>query len=391
MIERRALRTVCDALQRQAAVAIIGPRQVGKTTLALEVAAGRDALYLDLESPTDRAKLADPDLFLSAYENRLVILDEIHRVPELFATLRGLIDQGRRRGHRTGRFLILGSASIEMLRQSGESLAGRIEYVDLTPFDVIEAAPDLHAVNRLWLRGGFPESFLAAREADSFALRTNFIRTYLERDVPQFGPRIPAEALGRLWTMLAHAQGTMLNASRLAAGLSVSAPTVTRYVDLLVDLLLVRRLPPFHVNSGKRLVKAPKVFVRDSGLVHALLGIEDANALAGHPVVGTSWEGFVIENLLAVVPARTMASYYRTGAGAEIDLILELPGGHGIWAIEIKRGSAARVEKGFHVAREDIGPKRSFVVYSGEDRYPVSKDVEAIGVRELAGMLAVIG
>jgi predicted AAA+ superfamily ATPase len=391
MIERRALRAVRDALQRQAAVAIIGPRQVGKTTLALEVAAGRNALYLDLQSPRDREKLADPELFLSVYENRLVILDEIHRVPELFTTLRGLIDQGRRHGHRTGRFLILGSASIELLRQSGESLAGRIEYVDLTPLDVIEAAPDLQAVNRLWLRGGFPESFLAAREADSFALRVNFIRTYLERDVPQFGPRIPAETLGRLWTMLAHSQGTMLNASRLAAGLSVSAPTVTRYVDLLVDLLLVRRLTPFHVNSGKRLVKSPKVFVRDSGLVHALLGIEDGNALAGHPVVGTSWEGFVIENLLAVVPARTMASYYRTAAGAEIDLVLELPGGHGIWAIEIKRGSAARVEKGFHIAREDIGPTRSFVVYSGEDRYPVSKDVEAIGVRELAGMLAAIG
>ncbi len=385
------MRAVRDALQRQAAVAIIGPRQVGKTTLALEVAAGRNALYLDLQSPRDREKLADPELFLSVYENRLVILDEIHRVPELFTTLRGLIDQGRRHGHRTGRFLILGSASIELLRQSGESLAGRIEYVDLTPLDVIEAAPDLQAVNRLWLRGGFPESFLAAREADSFALRVNFIRTYLERDVPQFGPRIPAETLGRLWTMLAHSQGTMLNASRLAAGLSVSAPTVTRYVDLLVDLLLVRRLTPFHVNSGKRLVKSPKVFVRDSGLVHALLGIEDGNALAGHPVVGTSWEGFVIENLLAVVPARTMASYYRTAAGAEIDLVLELPGGHGIWAIEIKRGSAARVEKGFHIAREDIGPTRSFVVYSGEDRYPVSKDVEAIGVRELAGMLAAIG
>jgi len=391
MIERRSLATLCDALQRQAAVAIIGPRQVGKTTLALEVAAGRNALYLDLQSPRDREKLADPELFLSSYENLLVILDEIHRVPELFAALRGLIDQGRRRGHRTGRFLILGSASIELLRQSGESLAGRIEYVDLNPLDVTEAAPDLEAVNRLWLRGGFPESFLAAREADSFALRVNFIRTYLERDVPQFGPRIPAETLGRLWTMLAHSQGTMLNASRLAAGLSVSAPTVTRYVDLLVDLLLVRRLTPFHANTGKRLVKAPKVFVRDSGLVHALLGIEDANALAGHPVVGTSWEGFVIENLLAAVPARTMASYYRTAAGAEVDLVLELPGGHGIWAIEVKRGSAARLEKGFHIAREDIAPKRSFVVYSGEDRYPITQDVEAIGVKELAGMLAAIG
>ena len=391
MIQRRALRTVCDALERQAAVAIIGPRQVGKTTIALEVAEGRKALYLDLQSPRDRQKLADPELFLSGYEDRLVILDEIHRVPELFSTLRGLIDQGRRRGRRTGRFLILGSASIELLRQSGESLAGRIEYVDLHPLDVIEAAPNLDAVNRLWLRGGFPESFLAAREADSFALRVHFIRTYLERDIAQLGPRIPAETLGRLWTMLAHSQGSQLNASRLAASLSVSAPTVTRYIDLLVDLLLVRRLTPFHANTSKRMVKAPKVFVRDSGLIHALLGIEDANSLAGHPVVGSSWEGFVIENLLAAAPARTTASFYRTAAGAEVDLVLELPGGHGVWAIEIKRASAARVEKGFHHSREDIEPKRSFVVYSGEERYPITADVEAIGLKELASMLAAIG
>lgn len=390
MIPRRARQTVAEALERQAAVAIIGPRQVGKTTLAHEVARGRDALYLDLESARDRGKLADPELFLGGYEDRLVILDEIHRMPELFQALRGLIDKGRRRGHRTGRFLILGSASIDLLRQSGESLAGRIEYVELNPLDVLEAAPDLEAVNRLWLRGGFPESFLVRREADSFAFRVNFIRTYLERDVPQFGPRIPAETLGRLWTMLAHCQGTLLNASRLAASLAISSPTVTRYVDLLVDLLLARRLPPFHANTGKRLVKAPKVYVRDSGLVHALLGVEDANALAGHPVVGTSWEGFVIENLLAAAPVRTMASFYRTSAGAEIDLVLELPGRHGLWAIEIKRGSAARLEKGFHSARDDIRPTRSFVVYSGEERYPISKDIEAIGVTELAGILTAI-
>jgi len=391
MIQRSALKAVSNALARQAAIAIIGPRQVGKTTLALEITHGRNALYLDLESPRDRAKLADPELFLASYEDRLVILDEIHRMPEIFQTLRGLIDQGRRRGHRTGRFLILGSASVDLLRQSGESLAGRIEYVDLNPLDVIEAAPDLKAVNRLWLRGGFPESFLAASDADSFAMRVNFIRTYLERDVPQFGPRIPAETLGRLWTMLAHAQGTLLNASKLAASLSISAPTVTRYVDLLADLLLVRRLTPFHSNTGKRMVKAPKIFVRDSGLVHALLGIEGDNELAGHPVVGTSWEGFVIENLLASVPARTNASFYRTAAGAEIDLLLELPGNHGLWAIEIKRGLAPRLEKGFYSAREDMKPQRSFVVYSGEERYPMSTDIEAISVRELAGMLAGLG
>ena len=388
MIPRRVHKLVQQALARQAAVALIGPRQVGKTTLALDIGETAHALYLDLESRADRSKLADPALFLRSYEDRLVILDEIHRVPDLFQDLRGLIDQGRRRGRRTGRFLLLGSASVDLLRQSGESLAGRIEYVEMEPLDVLEAGQRRDDVDRLWLRGGFPDSFLAASDAASYAFRRSFIRTYLERDVPQFGRRIPAETLERLWTMLAHSQGTLLNASKLAAGLSVSAPTVTSYIDLLVDLLLVRRLRPFHVNTGKRLVKSPKVYIRDSGLVHALLGIEDLNALAGHPVVGTSWEGFVIENLLAVAPPRTMPGFYRTASGAEIDLVLELPGKHGLWAIEIKRGLTATPSKGFHIARDDLAPRRSFIVHSGEDRYPVSGTVEAIGVREMASLLA---
>lgn len=277
---------------------------------------------------------------------------------------------------------------MDLLRQSGESLAGRIEYVELEPFDVLEAAGDRESLQRLWDRGGFPDSFLAASPAASLAFRQNFVRTYLERDVPQFGRRIPAEPLGRLWTMLAHGQGTLLNASRLAAGLSVSTPTVTSYIDLLVDLLLVRRLRPIHANTGKRLVKSPKVYVRDSGLVHALLGIEDLNALAGHPVVGTNWEGFVIENLLAVAPLRTMPGFYRTAAGAEIDLALELPGQHGVWAIEIKRGLTAAPSKGFHIAREDLKPRRSFIVNSGEERYPIAGNTEVIGLREIAALLA---
>ena len=383
MIERHVYQIVQDALDRQAAVALIGPRQVGKTTLALEIAEARPSLYLDLESRDDRDKLADPALFLKQYEDRLVILDEIHRTPELFQTLRGLIDAGRRKGHRTGRFLILGSASIELLRQSGESLAGRIEYVDMGPFNVLEVANKGKTLDKLWIRGGFPDSFLARNDADSLKFRKNFIRTYLERDVPQFGPRIPAETLERLWTMLAHGQGTLLNASRLASSLAVSAPTVTSYIDLLVDLLLVRRLRPLHANIGKRLVKSPKIYVRDSGLVHALLAIEDYNELAGHPVVGPSWEGFVIENLLAAVPSRTTASFYRTAAGAEVDLVLEFPGRTEIWAIEIKRGLAARPARGFFNAREDIQPARSFVVYAGEERYPVTEGVEAIGITDM--------
>jgi predicted AAA+ superfamily ATPase len=299
-----------------------------------------------------------------------------------------LIDRGRRRGKRTGRFLILGSASMDLLRQSGESLAGRIEYVPLNPLDVLEVAPDAAAARTLWLRGGFPDSFLAGNDADSMIFRRNFIRTYLERDVPQFGRRIPAETLERLWTMLAHAQGTLLNASKLASGLSISAPTATGYVDLLVDLLLVRRLVPLHANVKKRLVKSPKVYVRDSGLTHALLDLEDYNAIAGHPVVGASWEGFVIENLLAAAPPQAIASFYRTSAGAEIDLVLQMPGGRGLWAIEIKRGLSPSLGRGFTIAREDLEPKRSFVVYSGDERYPISGEVEAIGLHELAALLA---
>lgn len=383
MIRRRALATLKQALQRQAAVALLGPRQVGKTTLALQVVEDMNSLYLDLEAPNERAKLADPTLFLRGHQHRLVILDEIHRVPELFQPLRGLIDEGRRQGQATGRFLILGSASMDLLRQSGETLAGRIGYVDLRPFDVLEVGGSDVADRALWLRGGFPDSFLAADDEQSFEWREDFIRSYLEREVPMFGPRIPAETLRRLWTMLAHGQGTLLNASRLAASLAVSAPTIGRYVDLLVDLLLVRRLPPFHANVKKRLVKSPKTYVRDSGLVHALLGIQNHDVLVGHPVVGASWEGFVIENLLSALSQRGTASFYRTAAGAEADLVLEIPGGE-TWAVEIKSGLSTKTSKGFYSACEDIEAKRRFVVYAGEDRYPLPHDVEAIGLHGLA-------
>ena len=388
MISRRTARDVRAGLARQAAVALLGPRQVGKTTLAHQIAETDGALYLDLESSADRARLADPPLFLGRYTDRLVIIDEIHRAPELFQELRGLIDAGRRGGKRTGRFLLLGSASIDLLRQSSESLAGRLEHVSLHPFDVLETAPDEESLTTLWRRGGFPDSFLAASDADSLVYRQNFIATYLERDIPQlWSSRIPAATLERLWRMLAHGQAALLNASSLATSLSVSAPMVARYVDLLVDLLLVRRLPPFVANTRKRLVKSPKVYVRDSGLVHALLGLEDDHALAGHPVAGASWEGFVIENLLATAPARTVASFYRTAAGAEIDLILELPGRSAPWAIEIKRSLSPRVTRGFHYALEDLQPERTFVVYAGTERYPMSSEVEVIGLREMAALV----
>jgi uncharacterized protein len=390
MIERSVTTIIEHSLLEQAAVAIIGPRQVGKTTLARQIADSRpSSLYLDLEARSDRDKLEEPALFLQQYENSLVVLDEIHRVPELFSSLRGIIDHGRRTGHGKGRFLILGSASIDLLRQSSESLAGRITYITMGSFNVLELPADGNTLFQLWTRGGFPGSYLALSDTASLRWRVNFIRTYLERDIPIFGPRVPAGVLERLWTMLAHGQGSLLNASRLASALQISAPTVQRYIDLLADLLLMRRLPPFHSNAGKRLVKSPKVYIRDSGLVHALLGLKTFNDLAGHPVVGASWEGFVLENLLAAAPERTIPSFYRTSAGAEIDLLLEIPG-HGLWAIEIKRSQSGRPEKGFYVACQDLKPNRRFVVNAGLEQYPIDADIIAIGVFGLARMLAAL-
>ena len=387
MFKRRLEAQIRADLQSQPAVALLGPRQVGKTTMALAIAEATPSIYLDLEDPADRDKLADPALYLSAHEDKLVILDEIQNTPDLFAVLRGLIDKGRRRGSKVGRFLLLGSASIELLRQSSESLAGRIAYRELAPLDIAETGAA--SLDTLWLRGGFPQSLLAKGDARSLDWRRDFLRTYLTRDIPALEPRIPAETLRRLWTMLSHAQGTPLNASRLATSLSVSSPTVSRYIDLLVDLLLVRRLQPFHANLGKRLVKAPKTYVRDSGVLHALLAVPTRNALLDHPIVGASWEGFVIETLINCAPTWTSPFYYRTSAGAEIDLLLELPGSE-LWAIEIKRSLSPKVERGFHIACDDLQPARRLVVYAGQERVPLPQGVEAVGLFELAMELAAI-
>jgi hypothetical protein len=354
--------------------------------LAQAIGAARQSIYLDLESPIDREKLSDPVFYLSNHEDKLVILDEVQRMPELFAALRGLIDAGRRRGKVAGRFLLLGSASPDLLRQS-ETLAGRIAYIELSPLDVLEIPDDRQS--DLWVRGGFPESFLASGASRSLIWRQDFIRTYLERDIPQLGPRIPATTLHRFWTMLAHVQGGLFNAALLARGLAVDGKTVTRYLDLLTDLMLVRRLQPFASNVGKRLIKAPKVFVRDSGIVHALLNIANEESILGHPVAGASWEGFVIENLIAAAPAHSVPLFYRSAVGAEIDLLLEIPG-HGLWAVEIKRGLSARPEKGFYLACEDVKPTRSFVVNSGTERYAITLGVEAISLKEMASVLAAL-
>jgi len=381
MIDRRLRPRLLSLIEDYPAVALLGPRQVGKTTLALDIAKDIESIYLDLESAADRAKLSDPELYLADHEDKLVILDEIHRVPELFQSLRGLIDRGRRKGKRAGRFLLLGSASMDLLQQSGETLAGRIAYLELASIDVLEVARDVH--DKLWIRGGFPDSFLAADDGRSLAWRQNFIRTYLERDVPQLGPRIPAETLRRFWMMLAHTQGGLLNAASLARGLAVDGKTIARYLDLMVDLLLVRRLTPWHRNIGKRLVKSPRIYVRDSGVVHALLGLGSKEDVLGHPVAGLTWEGFVIENIINTAPESTVASFYRASGGAEIDLIVTLPGRRP-WVIEIKRSLEPKLTKGFYHACADVKPEAKYVVYPGAEQFSLSNDVSAINVVDLA-------
>ena len=390
-VQRHIQPRVSALLQQFPAVAILGPRQVGKTTLALALAEehGEQALYLDLELPSDRAKLAEPELYLRQHENRLVILDEIHRLPGIFQTLRGLIDQGRRKGRRNRHFLLLGSASIDLLQQSAESLAGRIAYQELAPFSVLEVGKTKAAktkegsADRLWVRGGFPDSFLGANDESSFAWRTAFIQTYLERDVPALGPRIPAETLRRYWQMLAHNQGQMLNAAQIANGLGVSGHTVARYLDVMVDLLLVRRLHPWAGNAKKRLVRSPKVYVRDSGLLHALLGIPNQEELLGNPILGASWEGMLVENVIDSLPATARPTFYRTAAGAEIDLVIEFSAKER-WAIEIKRSlSDPRPSKGFYVGCEDLAVHRRIVLYPGEETYSLDAQTEVMPLDRL--------
>ena len=383
MIERRIEKIVVEALLRSSSVALMGPRQVGKTTIALNISETIPSIYLDLENTLDLQKVHDIAAFHEDNSDKLIILDEVQRLPQVFAPLRSIIDKQRRKGHKTGQFLFLGSASIDLLQQSSESLAGRIAYIELFAIDALEyEGNNTDKLNQLWLRGGFPESLLAASDKNSIDWRLDFIKTYLERDIPQLGPRIPAETLARFWTMLAHNQGTVLNAAHLARSLDVSGVTIARYLDLMTDLLLVRPLRPWTYNIGKRLVRSPKIYVRDSGITHALLNIAAYNDLLGHPVVGGSWEGFVIENILSVTPSRVQPFYYGTPGGAEIDLILEFSPTEK-WAIEIKRSSSPSLSKGFYVACDDVKPQRRYVVYAGKDTFSISENITAISLFDL--------
>ena len=385
MFTRLLLPRLSEELLHSPAVALLGPRQSGKTTLALDVAKTRPgSIYLDLESESDCAKLTQPELYLADHLDKLVIMDEVHRAPGLFPVLRGMIDQARRMGKTAGQYLLLGSASLDLLRQSGETLAGRIAYLELGPLTVLETSAA--STDALWLRGGFPESLKAPNAQRSLRWRLNFIRSYLERDISQFGPRIAADTLRRFWTMLAHHQGGLLNVTQLARNLGVDAKTAQSYLDLLCALLLVRRLTPWHANIGKRLVKTPKVYVRDSGLVHALLNIENKESLLSHPILGASWEGFCIENLIASAPSQVEAFFYRTSAGAEIDLLLLWPDQQ-IWAIEIKRSLTPKVERGYHIACEDIKPSRQFVVYPGTDSFPLNANIRVVSLHALCQQL----
>ena len=382
MYQRQFQQKLTQLLRQFPAVGLLGPRQVGKTTLAfVQKTLYPDALYLDLELPSAQRQLDDPEAFLMAHAQQLVILDEVQRMPELFGILRGVIDQRRRMGQASGQFLLLGSATGVLMQQSSESLAGRVAYVELPPllaFEIFTDLPTVADLNALWVRGGFPMSWLAPTDADSMTWREAFIATYLEKDIPALGPRIPSTTLRRLWTMLAHHQGELLDLSKLAAALAISGQTVSRYIDLLCDLMLVRRLPAWHGNVGKRLIRSPKVYVRDSGLVHALLGLSNWDALLGHPVAGSSWEGFVMEQLINAAP-QAEVSFYRTSNGAEVDLVLTFRNQQ-TWVVEIKRSSAPTLSRGFYQAATDLRAVRKLLVAPVAQTYPLKEGIQVVDV-----------
>ena len=378
MIPRPSLEAaVRGALRQSPVVALVGPRQCGKTTLARRIARGRAADYFDLEDPVDQSRLTNPKLALEDLRG-LVVIDEVQRMPELFELLRVLVDRPRR----PARFLTLGSASTHLVRGVSESLAGRVRFVEMGGFDVSEVTSKRFLA--LWMRGGFPKSFLAASEKRSFDWRNDFIRTFLERDIPQLGISIPAPALRRFWTMVAHYHGQVWNAAEFARSLGTSEPTARRYLDILTGAFVVRQLPPWFVNVGKRQVKAPKIFIRDSGLLHALLGLRTRRQLLGHPKYGASWEGFAIDQILSLANPQEAYSW-STHAGAELDLLVVKEGKR--VGFELKCADAPRLTRSMTIALEDLQLKQLWVVYPGNRSYRLHRKIEVIPIHDLEAAL----
>ena len=392
MIHRLLTNELINALQNMPAVALLGPRQVGKTTLALEISKAninKPVSYLDLELDTDLAKLDDAEGYLRTFENKLLIIDEVQLKPDLFKILRGLIDIRKRAGETSAQFLLLGSASRDLLQQTSETLAGRIRYLELKPFSIPEIAaqnPLEFSPEKLWFRGGYPQSYLAPSNDESWKWRSDFISSYIERDIPQLGINVSATKMNKFWKMLSHYQGQQVNMSSLGKSLEVSHTTIRNYLDVLTDLYMVRQLQPWAGNTKKRLVKSPKIYIRDTGILHHLLSISEYDDLLGNPVLGHSWEGFVVENILGNLSDKWRESYYRTSEQTEIDLILEKSHKE-VWGIEIKRSSAPKIKSGFHRACKEIKATKKFVVYSGKERFPMSDNTEAIGIIELLNLL----
>lgn len=379
MLQRLITDKLKESMVYIPAIALLGARQVGKTTLAKMLMKNRSSIYLDLEAAEDLLKLSDPISFFNIHNDKLIILDEIQRLPDIFTALRGVIDKSREKGMKSTQFLLLGSASMELLRQSSESLAGRISYFSMSGLNVLEIRQTSSDINKLWVRGGFPDSYLSTKDAIAFDWLEDLILTYLERDIPQMGFRIPANRLRRLWTMLAHLQGEVINYSKIAANLEVDAKTVKHYLDVLSDLLLVRRLEPWYENVKKRLVKAPRYYIRDSGIQHRLLGINSYDALLSNPVLGKSWEGFVIENIHSILQRRAQTYFYRTAVGAEIDLVIKMPSSE-VWCVEIKHGLAPKISKHFSRICDDVEAKQKYIIYGGNDEFPIMNDVNVISL-----------
>ena len=382
MFQRKSVLEIRHQLGLSPAVAILGARQIGKTTLAKQIAAEfPDSIYLDLENAQARAKLDQADVFFEANRHRLVVLDEIQNTPELFSTMRGEIDADRR----PGRFLILGSASFKLLQQS-QSLAGRLALVDMAPLLLSEVHQSFEDIQTLWVRGGFPGSYTAPQDDASWLWRDAFVRHFLHTDLPALGINVEPELMRRFWRMVAHLHGQLFNASSIAASLGVSSPTVTRYLDHLVQSLMLRRLEPYHANLGKRLVKSPKIYVRDSGLLHYLLGMRNVHDLMGHPNTGASWEGFCIEQICNHLPTGASVSFYRTAAGAELDVVVET--GRETTGFEIKFSSAPKVSKGFWQACEDIGVQKAYVMAPVQEGWAMAKDVQVVSPLDIPMLLS---